>query len=462
MHIAVVVAWGGHHPEWLSAALRSIDAQVPAPAEQCLVVDSDRDGAMRDAHAATSPSRGWTVRQGCWHEPAAARNQGIAATTSSWVVFWDADNVMPLGFLAAVSREIRGCEPSVGIIYSDIEYTNENGEHRGLWQVPDWDYWALRKGNYIDTAAAWRREALELAGGWPTGLGSYEDYALALEITRRGWQARRRPGPAIVKREHLASRTAMRNRNGGPAADLWQARSLAIVSLLAGRTSTYKRWERFLLTAEMPRHTALYVVDNSGDAEFTRQVHRTCQALAASRQLEHVSLSVRPGRYVGQDGEDYFTRQRHLHIARLYADVLPTVGEDLVLTLEDDVEPPPYAIRRLAEQYRCDAWENNAAVAAAYDMANGALCAGRMDGGWGSPIYWHQVSDQPMDVGCAGGGCTLWANWALAGQPVSFLWHEGLGWDGSLCVALRKRGYRIQVHGGVRCIHHIHGAIRPP
>lgn len=30
VHIAVVVAWGVEHPQWLSAALRSVDAQVPA------------------------------------------------------------------------------------------------------------------------------------------------------------------------------------------------------------------------------------------------------------------------------------------------------------------------------------------------------------------------------------------------------------------------------------------------
>lgn len=53
-----------------------------------------------------------------------------------------------------------------------------------------------------------------------------------------------------------------------------------------------------------------------------------------------------------------------------------------------------------------------------------------------------------------GGGCTLRANWALSSQPVSFLWHEGLGWDGSLCLALHQHRYRVRVHGGVRCTHH--------
>ncbi len=204
-----------------------------------------------------------------------------------------------------------------------------------------------------------------------------------------------------------------RARDGGRRSDLWQARSLAIVSLLAGRTSTYERWEKFLYTADLPRHTALYVVDNSGDAEFTRRVHQTCQALAAGRQLDHVTISIRPDRYVGRDDEP-FVDERHLHIARLYADLLPTVGEDLIFTLEDDVEPPPYAIRRLAEQIGPHASGSYAAVAGAYDFGNGALCAGRSDGGWGSPIYWHQVSDEPIDVVNA-----PWSrsNWLTAARP---------------------------------------------
>jgi Glycosyl transferase family 2 len=397
------------------------------------------------------------VCQGCWGDPSAARNEGLAATRSPWVLFWDADNVMPAGFVAAVHAAIQRAEPDVGVIYSDIEYVDESLDNPVLWQVPDCDYWGLREGNCIDTASAWRRQALELCGGWPCGFGAFEDYALALELTRRGWLAQRRPGPPIVMRQHTTSRMETRARDGS-LSDLWHARSLAIVSLLAGRVSTYERWEKFLHTADLPRHTALYVVDNSADAKFTRRVHQTCEALAAARQLDHVSISVRPDRYAGPD--EPFGEERHLHVARLYSGLLPRVGEDLVFTLEDDVEPTPDAIRRLAEQIGRHNSGNYAVVAGAYDFADGQLCAGRADGGWGSPIYWHQVSDEPIDVGCVGGGCTLWANWALAGQPVPFRWNEGLGWDASLCHALRRRGYGIRVHGGVRCTHHVHGVLR--
>ncbi len=375
------------------------------------------------------------------------------------MVFWDADNVMPAGFLAAVHAAVQRAEPDVGVIYSDIEYVDENLDNPFLWQVPDCNYWGLREGNCIDTASAWRRQALQLCGDWPCGFGAFEDYALVLELTRRGWLARRREGPPIVMRQHAASRMEIRARDGR-LSDLWHARSLAIVSLLAGRASTYERWEKFLHTADLPRHTALYVVDNSADAEFARRVHQTCEALATARRLEHVSISVRPDRYAGQDQP--FGEERHLHVACLYAGLLPRVGEDLIFTLEDDVEPPPDAIRRLAERIGRQDSGNYAVVAGAYDVADGKLCAGRADGGWGSPVYWHQVSDEPIDVGCVGGGCTLWANWALSGQPVPFRWDEGLGWDASLCHAIRRRGYGIRVHGGVRCTHHVHGVLRTP
>ena len=49
MRIAVVVTADGRHPGWLSAALRSVDAQRPRPAQQCLVVDSPDSAAAPDS-----------------------------------------------------------------------------------------------------------------------------------------------------------------------------------------------------------------------------------------------------------------------------------------------------------------------------------------------------------------------------------------------------------------------------
>jgi hypothetical protein len=460
MRIAVVVSWDGRNPGWLAEALKSIDSQSARPTQRCLVVDSPDGTAALKAMPLNPTARGWTISYGSWSDPAGARNHGVDTTEAPWLVFWDADNVMPPGFLKAVDGAIRHADANVGIVYSDIEYVDENLHNGSRWYVPDWNYWTLRASNYIDTASAWRRSAIELAGGWPCGLRSFEDYALALEVTRRGWVAVHRDGPPIVMRRHEYARSNQRVLSGERRSDLWPIRTLGILSLLAGRTSTYDRWEKFIHTAELPRHSSLYVVDNSGNHDFTRRVQQTCEDLVHEGRFDRITCSVRPHRYAERQGEPYFVRERHLHIARLYAELFPTIPEDLILTLEDDIEPPPDAIRRLAEQLGCTAWGNFAAVGAAYDMGDGVLCAGRADGGWGTRILWSELVDQAIDVGNVGGGCTLWANWALAEQPIPFLWEEGLGWDGSVCTALRQRGYRIQLHGGVRCVHHVHGAIR--
>jgi glycosyltransferase involved in cell wall biosynthesis len=198
----VVVAWDGQHAEWAGEALDSIWAQHPQPSERVLVIDNPAGLGLLSRLAGDPRNRGWTVLHGAWGDPAAARNLGFAHTRSGWVVFFDADNVMAPGYVDAVCRAARSARPQVGILYPDIQYVGADLSGSGVWRVPDYDYWSLRGSNFIDTSSAWRREAVELAGCWPAGGGGFQDYALALEITRRGWTAQRREGPPVTMRLH--------------------------------------------------------------------------------------------------------------------------------------------------------------------------------------------------------------------------------------------------------------------
>ena len=58
-----------------------------------------------------------------------------------------------------------------------------------------------------------------------------------------------------------------RNFNNNDLAHKWN-RSLAVVSLLAGRKDVWDAWTRLLLGEQYPERTHFYLVDNSGDAEF--------------------------------------------------------------------------------------------------------------------------------------------------------------------------------------------------
>jgi glycosyltransferase involved in cell wall biosynthesis len=450
--VAVVVTCHGEYLSWLPDALTSIDRQYPQAAERVVVFDGC------DVPDWLSPD--WKAYRGQWGHPSPARNHGMAHTSAPWLVFWDADNVMPPGFLEASLRAVRAAPPEVGIVYSDVQLCDMSLRPAGKWTMPEWDYWALRAENYVDTAAVWRREAIDLAGGWSTRANCFEDYALALDITERGWKAKKRPGPPVLMRQHENSRMGSRAKERQLFQDIWKARSLAIVTLLAGRQTTLPIWEEFLLGAELPPKTSLYVVDNSGSPEFHHRALAACDRIAGERGLRHMDLTASGTPYEPRPGEPYLTRERHLHVARLYGSVLPRVREDLVLTLEDDIAPPPFAIRALGEQIGFPSWGKYGAVAGAYDMGDGHLCGGRDDGGLGSSIAWSDLPPHPIDAGCVGGGCTVWANWVLADLPVNFWWHQGLGWDWSLSSQIRRRGYRLRIHGGVHCVHHLHGSLR--
>jgi hypothetical protein len=181
------------------------------------------------------------------------------------------------------------------------------------------------------------------------------------------------------------------------------------------------------------------------------------------RGLSHVNFGSSGQAYPISPSKPYLEKGRHLHVARLYASILPQVIEDLVLTLEDDIEPPLNAVRKLGEEIGYRTRRNIGAVAAAYAMPynESEVCAGYgSNAGWGQTVSWDQLPKKPFDVGCVGGGCTMWANWALHDYPVHLQWNKQLGWDGVLSVALKQRGYHVRLHGDIRCKHHIHGRVK--
>ena len=242
---------------------------------------------------------------------------------------------------------------------------------------------------------------------------------------------------------------------------VWEARSLAIVSLFAGRNECFGEWAHFLRTAELPPKTALYVVDNSGAREFSQMAQDQCQQIANDRSLLHLDYAIVGRPYAGAQNESYLTKARHQHVAQLYSSVLPRVTEDTVLTLEDDMQPTADTARRLADELGYG--KEIGVVAATYAMPHNEreVCAGdSCDGGWGRTPRWEEIPHAPIDMGCVGGGCTLWANWALQNSPIQLRWERLLGWDAMLCLDVRRKGYKVRLHGGVRCGHHIHGRVK--
>jgi hypothetical protein len=364
------------------------------------------------------------------------------------------------GYLAAMQRTIDKASVSTAIIYPDLYRCDENLTPQSLWTLPEWDYWDMRAENCVGSPSAWRRAAIEMAGGWPKRAGAFEDYALALDITAIGWTATKLSGPPVMMRVHSGGRIQTQSRAAGMDNAVWEARSLAVVTLLAGRNGSFDGWKNYLLNAELPPKTALYIVDNSGNSAFTQKALDECQRIAAERALTHLDFSVVGRPYEGAQDEPYLAKGRHQHVAQLYSSVLQRVAEDTFLTLEDDMEPPLDAARRLAAEIGYG--KQVGAAGATYTMPHNQseVCAGDgCDNAWGYTLKWANVPTHAVDVGCVGGGCTLWARWAFRETPVHLRWRQTLGWDAVACTEMRRRGYRVRLHGGVRCRHNIHGEL---
>lgn len=393
---------------------------------------------------------GWRLVAGQWAQSSLARNAGLWATRAPWIVWFDADNIMPPTYLAAMTTALEQAAPEVGIVYPDLQWCDERMAPTRLRRMPEHDYWLLRRSNYVDTSAAWRREAVEEAGGWPV-VPVLDDHALALRVTAAGWEAQHLHGPAVLWRRHEGQRSETRwdNPRKGLAA-LWETRTLAVVTLLAGRRPVLDQWLNWLNAADLPPQTTVYAVDNSGDPQFGADVCAALEGVPA-RARYMVDSARLEGAVTGLT--------RHQHISALYNRVLADACEDLVLTLEDDVLPPPDAVRILHEHYDLDSAVGAAAATYASPTDPRVACAARDVHLWRHSPPLGEVGE-PEEVGFVGAGCTLYANCALRRvlpRTATIIKGSILGWDALVSAAIRAEGFRVLLDGRVRCEHHVHG-----
>lgn len=449
--LAVVVTCHPAYLKWLPECLESINGQSVVPVERVLCFDGtlDRSGLSPDLLT------GWLVIEGTWGTPCGGRNAGMAATVAPWLVWIDADNILPAGFLEGYSSQARTADDRVAILYTDLAYMDEEGRDTGAGRVMGlYDYWELRRQNFIDTASCWRRCAVEQAGGW-LDTKRFDDWAVALNITRLGWQAEKAKTPALRYRRHAGSRLQLKTYDD----TFWRFRTYGIVTLFAGRKWVFDEWCHWILNATLPPMSNLHIMDNSGDPQFSQMVDVFCaRSQVRSRFGQIRVMRVNEKCPASPDGSHSFP-VKHAHVARLYNEILPGVTEDLVFTIEDDVIGPLDGLRTLAGQIHCGS--HIGAIGGAYPCSNAGptlVCFGAdICDRWRGMIKWADMPWTPKEVGTIGWGFTLYANWFLhRAIPVSTRPTTGgtVGADARICIQMRNLyGAKIFVHGGVRCLH---------
>lgn len=168
--------------EYLPEAVASVKSQTHKNLEIIIVDDGSDDAETSDicnAFAGPDVRVVTTSNQGL----AAARNNGIALASGTYILPLDADDRIAPEYIAK-ALEVLERESDVGIVYCKARLF---GAVEGEWHLPDYSLEEILKDNVIFCSALFRRKDWEVVGGYDPGMVyGWEDYDFWLSLIERG------------------------------------------------------------------------------------------------------------------------------------------------------------------------------------------------------------------------------------------------------------------------------------
>ena len=122
--------------------------------------------------------------------PSVGRHIGFQATRGKWILFLDGDSILESSWVDAAAVVLRA-EPKLGGIAGELEHIPPPGENKvkRYYNVyPEKDYQAAE---YLAGSTAYKREALERAGGFNPFMHSAEEAELGARLRKNGYVLRR-------------------------------------------------------------------------------------------------------------------------------------------------------------------------------------------------------------------------------------------------------------------------------
>lgn len=452
--VAVVVV-GHNYGAYLGDCLDSVLAQNPAPAEIIYCDNGSTDGSL-----SLAKRRGVRVVRAKGPTICTARNTGATLTRSPFLIFLDADDCIPQGYVKTLYDA--SAEGRDAIVYPSIQKFGPIKE--AATPGADWGRRELLRSNFIQTSALVRRTAFEQVHGFDEGLPCFQDWDLWLRITANRWHVKHVPGTAIHHRSHRDSLTANSVTRLPWYQDILSRQpTTAFIPFGPGRPIIgFDRFREMLDAYGLNwEQTNLLFYDNTGDAE----TGRTLRAYLSDCPARHTGY-IRDDHRVSYHDPQTRVAVMPQRMCEMWSRASEMFMGDFIMSIEDDTEPEqPGAFRALFDGMAPDV----DAVTGAYNSrplvdSNVPLVRDwitRKDGTLSTAVTRQFPGGLPVaprvgcqDIGASGVGCMLLRREAIenydyeVGRPGAWL-----GQDFGLCRHIKERGRRLLVNWAVRCKH---------
>jgi len=133
---------------------------------------------------------------------AAARNAGLGAAQTPYVLPLDADDRLTPSALRLLREALEGA-PELGFAYGMMRFF---GAWEGLLRLPAYDPYKLLFRHNIGATALMRSALVRDVGGFDPTYPGYEDWELWLHALDRGWRGVRVEQVTLAYRRHAATR----------------------------------------------------------------------------------------------------------------------------------------------------------------------------------------------------------------------------------------------------------------
>lgn len=184
--IAVLMPTWNTRGEWLDQAIGSVLAQSYPHWELCIADDCSSDPAVADrlAHWAAQDARiRWTARTSNGHI-CAASNSALDLAGAEYVAMLDHDDMLHPQALACVADALLR-EPQAGLVYTDEDKLDPNGERCDPHFKPDWNPELFESCNYLCHLSVYRTALVREVGAFRPGFEGSQDHDLALRVIER-------------------------------------------------------------------------------------------------------------------------------------------------------------------------------------------------------------------------------------------------------------------------------------